>query len=238
MFSIQYFKVFFHARWKGCRCKGNHACKSKRSYAKRNKQQGKIPREDITSGQVAIMVNYLNTSITTFLIFISPKIHIKQGLLFEKISFSQNENTSGSAFFKVYRSQNMVWYSRKFDISLALCIWKTIQKCPAILPKFLLICVSYACQFCVILFLVPIFFLNFFPSTFTHPTLYIGMFSPLLFVVFLFTFFTWRSFDGFRYSSFITCETSSIKNWFVLATRLAEHLTHMILRKTFVIQIC
>jgi len=54
------------------------------------------------------MVNYLNTSITTFLIFISPKIHIKQGLLFEKISFSQNENTSGSAFFKVYRSQNMV----------------------------------------------------------------------------------------------------------------------------------
>ena len=38
--------------------------------------------------------------------------------------------------------------------------------------------------------------------------------------------------------SFITCETTSVRNWFVLATRLAEQLNHTLSRQTFVLQIC
>jgi len=39
-------------------------------------------------------------------------------------SFTQNDNVSGPAFFKVYWSQNLVWYFWKFEIYLALLIWK------------------------------------------------------------------------------------------------------------------
>jgi len=84
-------------------------------------------------------------------------------MCFTKVLFPRNKNISGSALFKVHWSQNLVWYSWKFEIFFALFLWKTI------LPEFLLIFVLYACHFlCVDVLILPLQLL-------TPPPLYIGM---------------------------------------------------------------
>jgi len=42
--------------------------------------------------------------------------------------------------------------------------------------------------------------------------------------------------DSMHFIIFYTCEMSSIKNWFVLATRLTENLTQMVFCQPFAIQ--
>ena len=61
----------------------------------------------------------------------------------------------------------------------ALIIWKTFHKCPAILPKFLLIFIAYACQLSVILFCHFLLYIFYLTSCSPHPLLYIGMFLLL-----------------------------------------------------------
>jgi len=72
-------------------------------------------------------------------------------------------------------------------------------------------------------------------SSSPHP-LYIGMLLTHCFcVVVVFVYFTWCQFDAFCYF-FTTCETPSMKNWFMLATGLAENLTQVVFHQPFVIQ--
>jgi len=109
------------------------------------------------------------------------------------------------------RSQNMFWYSWKFEISLALIIWKTIQKRPAILPKFLLIFVSYTCNFFVILFLVPLFSLKSFISAVVHPTLCEASFS------FLFCLLILPDVDSMHFVTFLLLHVKCInRKWFTV----------------------
>jgi len=54
-----------------------------------------------------IMVDYIITLITS-LLRLNQSTNIKQDLHISKISFTQNENVSGSAFFKVYWSRDLV----------------------------------------------------------------------------------------------------------------------------------
>jgi len=73
-------------------------------------------------------------------------------------------------------------------------------------------------------------------SCLPQPLVHRHAFFPLLFVVVLFTYFIWRWFDAFCYFSFSAYEASSIKNWFLLATGLAENCTHMVFHQPFVVQ--
>jgi len=116
---------------------------------------------------------------------------------------------------KGYWFQNVVWYSWSLKISLALLIWETIQKRPAILSIFPLSFVSYACPLSVILFAVLLFSFIPFTSPLAHHTP--RTLPPLFFVVVLFIYLIWRWFDAFCYFSLMACETPpSIKNWFML----------------------
>ena len=65
-----------------------------------------------------------------------------------------------------YISRNFVWYSRKFDISLAFFTWKTMQKGCTILPTFLLIFISLAWHVSIFLMHLPLQLITITP--FTH----------------------------------------------------------------------
>jgi len=73
-------------------------------------------------------------------------------------------------------------------------------------------------------------------SIVTHPTHCTqACFSPLFFVV-VFMLIS-PDVDVTLFVTFITaCKTSSIKIWFVLAAGLAENLTQVVFRQSFVIQ--
>ena len=82
-----------------------------------------------------IMVNYLNTLITTFLL-LHLSTNIKHDLLFCRNIISPDWKRLQVSILKIVLVQNLVQYSWKFKISFALFIWKTTQKRPAILPIF------------------------------------------------------------------------------------------------------
>jgi len=103
-----------------------------------------------------------------------------KGCFFAKISFTQNENVSGSAFFKVCWSQHLNGYSWNFEIFMALFRWKWIKKCPAILPNFLMILILYACHFSAKLSLLSSFpIVSFISSLLTPPPTHRHAFPPL-----------------------------------------------------------
>ena len=137
----------------------------------------------------------------------------------------------------VYWFKNLIWYSWKFEISLAWFIWKTQEKRLVILPKFLLVFVSRACHFSVILLFVPFLSLLFFTSPVAHPTppVHRHAFLPLFFVVVVFI----------TYLTLIRCilllllllvKRLQLKIVCVLAAGLAENLIHMVFHQPFVIQ--
>jgi len=64
------------------------------------------------------------------------------------------------------------------------------------------------------------------------------LFSLCLCVVVWFTNFIWRIFDAFCYFFFCYMWNVFKWNWFVLATGMAENLTHMVFCQPFVIQTC
>ena len=143
-------------------------------------------------------------------------------MCFTKVLFPRNKNISGSALFKVHWSQNLVWYSWKFEIFFALFLWKTI------LPEFLLIFVLYACHFlCVDVLILPLQLL-------TPPPVHRHAFHP----VFVLSFFAiLPDVDSMHFVTFLLrVKRLQFKIWFVLATGLAENLTQVIFRQPFVIQ--
>jgi len=114
------------------------------------------------------------TSITTFLVF-HQTTKMEQGMLPCKKNYIPRIKTYlGQS--SVHRFQNMVPYSWKFEVYLSWYIWKATNKPPAILPKFWLIFVSYACHFSVILSSAPIL-ASIFNSTFAHPFVHKHAFS-------------------------------------------------------------
>ena len=126
--------------------------------------------------------------------------------------------------------------------------WKTSSSSPYSFRKqyenVLLSCQN-SCQFsfymlvtfCNIV-LMPLFSLLSFTSTVAQltPPLYIKRaFPPLCVVPFLLILPGVELMHFFTFFS-CTCEASSIKNWFVLATGLAENLTQVVFSQPFVIQ--
>ena len=96
----------------------------------------------------------------------------------------------------------------------------------------------HVCHFSAILFSVSLIFLKSLPLQLLNPPLvHRHAFPCICCCCFVYLFYlTW--FDEFCYFSYNTCEKSSMKNWFMLATGMAEQLTHMAFGQPFAIQIC
>jgi len=112
--------------------------------------------------------------------------------------------------------------------SLALFNWKTLKKTPCYPAE---IPVDFRFK-CLSLFrniaLVPVFSLKSFTFTVARPKppVHRHVF-PLCFLWLLFCLLFLSDADSM---DFVTCETSSIKNLFMLSTGLAEQLTYMVFR--------
>ena len=157
-----------------------------------------------------LIVNHLKTLITIFLVLAS--VHKCQtGLSLANISFTQNENASWSTFFKVHWSQDLVWYFWRYEIWLALFIFKNNTQMPCYLAKssvdFHFICLSIICAIVLSNLLAFIYFTSqlhicYLTSCLFHPILYIGML--MLLCLFALPDFVYMHFYAFIIS-FIKC---------------------------------
>jgi len=93
------------------------------------------------------------------------------------------------------------------------------------------------CHFSVILFDAPFFLITFTPTVAQPARSYIN--TRFSYFLLLFCFIILPDVDSMHFDTyFATCETSSIKNLFVLATEVAENVAHIVFRQPFVIQTC
>ena len=166
---------------------------------------------------------------------ISPQISNKT-CFFAKVLFTQNETSLGQLSLKYIGPKIWSNIPEYLKSSSPFSFGKQYKN---VLLSYQNSCWSsfyILVTFCNIV-LMPLFSLLS-TSTVAHPTLvHRHAFPPRFFVCF-FAYFTWPWFDAFITSLitfFTTCKTSSIKIWFVLATRLADK-TQVVFRRPFVIQ--
>jgi len=162
------------------------------------------------------------------------------GLVTWKLSFTLNENVSGQFSLKVLYPNIVLIFLKIWNLSQLIRLESDTKATyylvnfPDAKPKIvrfrdglkreLLYCSQRSC----------------FPYNFTsavaHSTpRYLDTLFLCFSLLFLFTYFIWRWFDGSSYFCFTICATSSIKNWFVRATGQAEQLTHKVFRQPFCI---
>jgi len=173
------------------------------------------------------MMDYLITLITPF-----PRSHqstniIKGLFLCRNIIYPEWKRLWVSSLSSILVPKFGLTFLKNWNLFCHICLENNVKTSCCLIKirvDFRFICLSLFRK----IVLMSLFSLMFSPlQLLTPPTVDSMLFSHCFYCC-LFAYFIWHWFVAFCYFSFNTCETSSIKNWFVLATEMSESLTHMV----------